>query len=80
MKFQALSFLYEQKEAVAATVVLAVLFFIFWNKKNVQENTDVNDGTKRTWYGVSQIDIISGRVGALLLLFVFVIYVLLFRS
>ena len=58
--------LYENKEIIITIIVLSIIFFIYWdknNKKNLPLTDEQTNDFKEKWYDVSQMDIISSRVG-----------------
>ena len=82
MKLSGLVLLYENKEIIVTIIVLSIIFFIYWDKKNKESlplnDTQTND-FKEKWYDVSQMDIISSRVGILLFLIIALLFII-FKS
>ena len=78
MNLNGIALLYENKEAVLAVVVLSIVFFVVWNKKNKQVDTTQNDDQSpqpnEKWFDVSRMDIVSNKIGVLFLLLLALIY------
>ncbi|MHC3994042.1 hypothetical protein ACXWTF_04390 [Thiomicrolovo sp. ZZH C-3] len=83
MKLNGLDLLYENIEAVLAVVVLSIVFFVFWDKKNKQagitQNDDQSPQPKENWYDVSRMDILSNKIGVLFLALLVLMYIAVFR-
>ena len=82
MQLKGLLLLYENKEIIITIMVLSIIFFIYWDKKNKRSfplNDAYTNDFKERWYDVSQMDIISSRVGILLFLIITLLFIV-FKS
>ena len=83
MKLSGLLLLYENKEIIVTIIILSIIFFIYWDKKNKENSLHLDEeqtnSFKEKWYDVSQMDIISSKVGVLFLLLITSIF-LVFKN
>jgi len=79
MKLGGLVLLYENREIIIAIIVLSIIFFIYLDKRSLPLDDKQTNDFKWKWYDVSQMDIISSKVGIFLFLIVTLI-VIVFKS
>ena len=79
MKLGGLILLSENKEIIIAIIVLSIIFFIYLDKRSLPLDDKQTNDFKWKWYDVSQMDIISSKVGIFLFLIVTLI-VIVFKS
>jgi len=70
MKLGGLILLYENKEIIVTIIVLSIMFFIYWDKRSLHLDDKQTNDFKWKWYDVSQIDIISSKIGIFLFLII----------